>query len=157
MFSFAGSTFRALALAAFAVFVAHSSFWTLLRVSNCLRQAAPLVNEDYQAIRRRTLGTSYVRAVEQLRRAIPRDGEYLLVRDVTEGDGGGVYWLRFELAPRRARFLGVLSALPDADTLRRTLPPGPRQVVIAFTEPRPPILMDREDFLRALDRPHGSL
>jgi len=157
MLSFAGSTFRALALGAFAIFLAHSGYWTLFRVSNCMRQAAPLFNEDTLAIRRRTLGPSYVRAIERLRREIPRDGEYLLVRDVTEGDGGGAYWVRFELAPRRARFLGDWTALPDGRTLRRKLPPRPRQVIIAFTEPRPPLLMDREDFLRALDRSHGGL
>jgi hypothetical protein len=154
MFAFAGSIFRALALGAFVVFLAHSGYWTLFRVTSCIRRAAPLAGEDTLAIRRRTFGSAYVRAIEQIRRRIPRDGEYLLVRDVTEG--GGVFWVRFELAPRRARFIGDWNELPDARTLRRELPPGFRQVVIAHTVPRPPILMDREAFLRALDRSHGG-
>jgi hypothetical protein len=156
MLSFAGSTFRALALGVFALFLVHSGYLTASRAAAGIAQAASLAGEDSRAIRRRTLGPSYVRAIERLRRAIPRDGEYLLVRDVTEGDGGGAYWIRFELAPRRARFLGDWTGLPDGRTLRRELPPGPCQVIIAFTEPRPPVLMDREDFLRALDRSHGG-
>lgn len=156
MSSFAGSAFRALALGVFALFLLHSGAATALRVYQWVTQTASLANEDSLAVRRHTLGISYVRAIERLRRAIPRDGEYLLVRGKTEGEGGGSYWVRFELAPRRARFLGGWSELPDGETLRRRLPPG-RWVIIAFSEPRPPVLMEREDFLRALDRSHGGV
>jgi hypothetical protein len=155
--SFAGSAFRALALGAFALFLVHSGCLTGLQAAGTITRAAALADEDLAAVRRRMLGPSYVRAIERLRRDIPRDGEYLLVRDVTEGDGGGAYWVRYELAPRRARFLGDWNRLPDGRTLRRRLPPGPRLVVIAFTEPRPPVLMDRDDLLSALDRAHGGL
>ena len=157
MWSFAGSAFRALALGVFAIFLIHSGFSAVLRSSRCLDRAAAVAGEDSFAVRRRELGVSYVRAIEVLRRAIPRDGEYLLVRGASEGEGGGAYWVRFELAPRRARFLGGWTELPDARTLRRKLPPGPRLVVVAYSEPRPPLLMDREDFLRALDRSHGGI
>jgi hypothetical protein len=155
--SFAGSAFRALALGVFALFLLHSGAATALRVHQWVGQAASLAGEDSLAVRRHVLGISYVRAIERLRRAIPRDGEYLLVRGKTEGEGGGSYWVRFELAPRRARFLGGWSELPDGETLRRRLPPGPRWVIIAFSEPRAPVLMEREDFLRALDRSHGGV
>ena len=64
--------------------------------------------------------------------------------------------MRFELAPRRARFLGLLRDLPDGETLRRRLPPGDSPVVVAFLEGRPPVLLDRESFLRELDRLHGG-
>jgi hypothetical protein len=155
--SFAGSTFRALALGVFALFLLHSGAATAVRVYGWLSRTSALAGEDSLAVRQHVLGISYVRAIERLRRAIPRDGEYLLVRGKTEGEGGGSYWVRFELAPRRARFLGGWSELPDGETLRRRLPPGPRWVIIAFSEPRAPVLMEREDFLRALDRSHGGV
>lgn len=155
MASFAGSAFRALALAVFALFLIDSGASTVWHSWRGIAQAAALAGEDTSAIRRRLLGSRYLRAIEQLRRAIPRDGEYLLVGGGTEKHGGAL-WVRFELAPRRARFLGRWTELPVGRDLRRTLPPGPRWVVIAFSEPRPPILMDRQGFLLALDRSHGG-
>jgi|SRR6185295_8735682 len=157
MSSFAGSAFRALALGAFALFLVHSGFLTVFRVSEGMSQAAAVAGEDSLAVRRRELGSSYVLAIERLRRVIPRDGEYLLVRDVTEGDGGGAYWIRYELAPRRARFVGDLDQLIDGRPPRPKLPAGPRQVVIAFTAPRPPVVMDREELSRSPGRSHGGL
>src|SRR6185295_9952726 len=137
MTSFVGSACRALALAAFALFLVHSGSLTALRSWRWLAQAASLADEKPPAIRRRQLGARYLSAIEQLRRTIPRDGEYLLVRGGTEFEGGQ-YWVRFELAPRRARFLGSLSELADGRTPRPLLPAGPRWVVIAYSEPRPP-------------------
>lgn len=156
MASFVGSACRALALAAFALFLVHSGSLTVSRSWRWLAQASSFAGEETPAIRRHLLGASYLLAIERLRQAIPRDGEYLLVRGGTEWEGGQ-YWVRFELAPRRARFLGAWRDLPDGQILRRTLPPGPRWVVIAYSEPRPPVLMDRQELLLALDgRSHGG-
>ncbi|HEV8578358.1 MAG TPA: hypothetical protein VGX68_04690 [Thermoanaerobaculia bacterium] len=157
MSSFAGSAFRALALGVFALFLAHSGAATAERVYGWLSQTSALAGQDSLAVRRHILGITYVRAIERLRRTIPRDGEYLLVRGSTEGEGGGAYWVRFELAPRRARFLGGWNELPDGETLRRRLPSGSRWVIIAYSEPRAPVLMEREEFLRALDRSHDGV
>lgn len=154
--AFFGSACRALALAAFALFLIHGASSTVVRSCRWMARTAPLADEDTSAIRRHLLGSRYLLAIERLRRAIPPDGEYLLVRGGTERQGGPL-WVRFELAPRRARFLGPWTELPGGRDLRRKLPPGPRWVVIAFSEARPPILMDRQEFLRALDRSHGGL
>jgi hypothetical protein len=146
--SFAGPVFRAVALGVFALHFALAIpamvRWTVRWVG----WAVPVAGEDPLAARRRCLTAPYAFAIERIRRTIPRDGEYLLVNGGTVREGGPL-WVRFELAPRRARFLGRMAELPEADTLRRTLPPGPRWVVIAFRETKPPILMEREEFLRA--------
>jgi hypothetical protein len=149
----AGSAFRALALGAFALFLLHSGVLTGWRCAQWIGQAVSLAGEDHAAVRRWMLGPTYVRGIERIRRTIPRAGAYLLVRGGTVWEGSG-YFVGFELAPRRARYLGPLNELPDAETLRRSMPPGLRYVVIAYSEPRPPVLMEREDFLRAV-RSHG--
>jgi hypothetical protein len=144
-----------MALAVLALFLIHSGCLTAVRAWRWIGQAVSLADEDYSALRRRALGSAYVLAIERIRRAVPRDREYLLVAGGTEFQGGA-FWLRYELAPRRARYVGRLPELSDSRTVRWRMPPGPRYVVIAFSEPRPPVLMDREEFLRSLDRPHDG-
>jgi hypothetical protein len=153
--AFAGSVFRALALGIFALFLLLSLPPALSRSARWVVQASWVAGEDSAAARRRTFGDPWVSAIEEIRRTIPRDGVYLLVNGGAEWEGGP-YWVRFDLAPRRARFLGLWSELPESGVLRRSLPPGPRWVVIAFHEPAPPLLLGREDFLQALDRYHGG-
>lgn len=155
MLSFVESVLRALALGVFALYLLLAIPSTFLRTARWVKQAVAVAHEDSLAMRRRFLTVPYVATIDQIRRTIPRTGEYLVINGEPEW-GGGPLWLRFELAPRRARFLGLLSELPDADTLRRTMPAGPRWIIIAFAEPRPPILMRREDFLRALEGFHGG-
>lgn len=149
MSSFTGSVLRAVALAVFALYFVLAVPPTLLRCARWIRQAAAVAGEDPLAERRRFLTPPYAERIAGIRRIIPRQGEYLLIDGGTELEGGA-YWVRFELAPRRARWVGRLSELPTADTLRRTLPPGPRWLVISFREPVPPILLEREEFLRRL-------
>ena len=156
MSSFAGSAFRALALGAFALFLFQAGTSAVLRSGRWIGRAVSLAGHDQAAVRRGVRGASYVEAIERIRRIIPRGGEYLLVRGGTEWEGGA-FWVRYELAPRRARFLGVWGELAAERSQRRKLPPGPRWVVVAFSEPRPPVLMRREEFLRALDRSHGGV
>jgi hypothetical protein len=156
VFAFAGSVFRAVALGIFLLSAAFAIPPAVSRTVRWVGQAASVAGEDLATIRRRFLGDPWVSAIEEIRRTIPRDGEYLLVNGGTKW-GGGPYWVRFDLAPRRARFLGLWSELPAAEALRRRLPPGPRYVVIGFREPQPPILIEREDFLRLLERSHGGL
>jgi len=153
--SFAGSVLRAVALGVFALSIAFAIPPAFSRTIRWVGQASAVAGDDLATVRRRYLGADWVSAIDGIRRAIPRDGEYLLVNGGTAW-GGGPYWVRFDLAPRRARFLGLWSELPAAGTLRRRLPQGPRYVVIAFREPQPPILLEREEFLRVLDRSHGG-
>ncbi len=156
VFSSIGSACRALALAAFALFLVHSGIATVWRSGQWIGQAAALAGADHAAVRRWLYGDSYVRAIARIRRAIPEDGEYLLVREGTVWEGNA-YWVRFELAPRRARYLGPWSELPGPAALRREMPPGPRFVVLAAGAPRPPQLMERAEFLRAVERSHAGL
>ena len=153
--SFAGSVFRALALGLFGLFLAAALVQSGAHVVRRAGYAVLRGAEPPLATRRRLLGEPYAEAIERIRRAIPPDGEYLMVNGGIEPEGGP-YWVRFELAPRRARFLGLLRELPDGETLRRRLPPGDSPVVVAFREGRPPVLLDRESFLRELDRLHGG-
>ncbi len=155
MLAFAGSVLRGVALGVFALSIAFAIPSAVSRTVRWVGQAASVAGEDLSTVRRRYLGDPWVSAIDEIRRAIPRDGEYLLVNGGTKW-GGGPYWVRFDLAPRRARFLGLWSELTDAGALRGRLPEGLGYVVIAFREPQPPILMRREDFLRALDRSHGG-
>lgn len=147
--SFAGSVLRAAALAVFALYFALALPPTLARWMRWTRQALAVAGEDPAAERRRFLTPPYAARIEAIRRIIPLDGEYLLVDGGTELEGGA-YWVRFELAPRRARYVGRLSELPAAGVLRQRLPRGPRWLVISFRDPVPPILLERDDFLRRL-------
>jgi hypothetical protein len=153
--AFAGSVFRAVALGVFALFVAFAIPPAVSRTVRWVGQAASMAGDDLGTVRRRNLGDPWVSAIDEIRRTIPRDGEYLLVNGGAEW-GGGPYWVRFDLAPRRAHFLGILSQLPDADAVHRRMPRSARYVVIGFREPQPPILMEREDFLQALERYRGG-
>lgn len=155
VFAFAGSVFRALAWGLFALFLAASLVQAAVHVVRRAGYAVMRLAEPPLAARQRLLGEPYAEAIERIRRAVPAGGEYLLVNGGTEPEGGP-YWVRFELAPRRARFLGLVGELPDGETLRLRLPPGDCPVVVAFREGRPPVLLDRESFLRELDHLHGG-
>jgi len=153
--SFAGSVFRAVALGLLGLFLLLSIPTAAFHTGVRLIQAAALVGEDAAGARRRVQGAAYIDAIEQIRRTIPRDGEYLLV-DAGEERQGGPYWVRFDLAPRRARFLGMLRDLPGPGPLADRMPASSRWVVIAWYG-HPPVLIDRETFLRRLGEDHGSL
>ena len=68
-----------------------------------LAETVPLAGEDARGARERSLGAPVVESLDAIRRAIPSTEEYLLV-DGGEEFQGATYWVRFELAPRRARF-----------------------------------------------------
>jgi hypothetical protein len=58
--------------------------------------------------------------------------------------------VRFELAPRRARYLGEWRELPDLGTLAGRLEGGSPWVVAAFQDGEPPHLYDHAAFLEAV-------
>jgi hypothetical protein len=139
----------------FGLFLAVSLPTAAVRTAKRTVLAVSTLGESPEAARRRVLGPPWVDAVEGIREAVPENGAYLLVNGGLEWEGGP-YWVRFDLAPRRAIYLGQLAELPDGETVRRSLPKNaPDLVVIALREPYPPILMKREDFLQELSRRHG--
>jgi len=151
MLSFAGSVFRALTLGLLVVFFVAALPQAAVHVAERAGETVRRWNEPPEAARRRLLGEPCAAAIERIRRAVPPGGEYLLIEGAPPWEGGS-YWVRFELAPRRARFLGPLSEL----AVSRRLPPQGSLVVIAFGDGDPPLMMDREAFLRELDRIHGG-
>lgn len=147
MLSFAGSVFRAVTLGLLGLSLLAAGVAAALNTSVRLGQAVALVGEDGAGARRRVQGEAYMDAIEQIRRTIPRDGEYLLV-DGGEERQAAPLWVRFDLAPRRARLVGALRD-SNPDHLAARMPASSRWVVIAFYG-RPPVLIDRETFLLQL-------
>lgn len=155
MRTFADSVFGTIALVLFGLFLAVSLPTAAFRTAQRTALAVSTLPESPEAARRRVLGPRWVDGIERIRRAVPENGAYLLVNGGLDWEGGP-YWARFDLAPRRAIYLGVLSEMPDGETVRRSLPKNaPDLVVIAFRQPFPPLLLRREDFLRELNLRHG--
>jgi len=146
---------RKLVLAFFLAGLTVSVGWTAAKSARRLHKAFLYAGESALAERSRELGAPYARKVEEIRRSIPDDprdpddGVYGLVTGDPGGetggrDGveiGGTLWVRFDLAPRRAVYLGRRKDLPAPGELRRCLPPGVRWVVIGYND-RPPELLD---------------
>ena len=146
---------RAAALALFALFLAVSVPPAAVRSAKRLVQAMGLAGEDAAAARRRVFGEPWVDSMAAIRRAIPPGEAYLLV-DATKEEEGGAYWVRYELAPRRALFLGKVTELPPPERLAAQLQGGPPVVVVAMRDRQPPLMMPRDTFLRALERLQGG-
>jgi hypothetical protein len=68
-----------------------------------------------------------------------------------EEDEGMPLWVRFDLAPRRAIFLGRLKDLPRR--VRRAFPRGGQPVVLTFDDREPPRLVSRDEFLDWFETP----
>jgi hypothetical protein len=113
-------------------------------------------NETPFQQRVRTFGPAYVHAIEQIRRTIPPDGAYLLINAHPDVEEGGPIWVKFDLAPRRAVYLGKLQDLGDADRLRRRVPRAARWVVIAYGAYDPPVLVERYRFMRQIRERNGG-
>ena len=109
----------------------------------------PHLGESPAAARRRTLGAPYAEAIEGIRRALPPGFAYVLI-NAEDKDEGGPLWIRFDLAPHPALFLGRLSRLPPR--VRRAFPRGPQPVVLAFGG-EPPRLIERNEFLAWFEAP----
>ena len=136
---------RALDLAAaglFGVFLVAAVPWAVLRAAGLLTLPSLFGRESEALARARFEGLEYVRAIDEIRRSLPLDEPYLLVEAGRPQDGG-IYWVRFDLAPRRAVYLGQLAELTDADRLRRRLTGHQRQVVISYGPGLPPRLVER--------------
>ncbi|HSS77269.1 MAG TPA: hypothetical protein VLV54_11050 [Thermoanaerobaculia bacterium] len=154
MLSFAGSVLRALALVLLAVSLLAALPLAALRVARRIGEVVLLAGEDSRGAHARVLGAAAADALDSIRRTIPPNGEFILLDGGAEWQGA-TYWVRFELAPRRARFAGRLSEISQPGQ-KWSLPAGPRWVVIAFPHD-PAVLLDRDDFLRRMETRHGSL
>jgi hypothetical protein len=125
-----------------------------------LRLPARATRESLPAARARLFGAEYTAGVDALRRALPPAQPYILVAGGTLDDGG-VFWMRYDLAPRPPLFLGQLDRLAGASGsgdagsagLRRALAHelGRFPVVVAYAA-QPPRLLDGETLLRWIER-----
>ena len=148
---------RSLALlagAACTLHLASSLPSNLARAASRLSAASSALDEDPELVRRRRYGAEYVEAIDRIRRALPRDAAYFLVDGEAEIEGGAL-WVRLDLAPRKAFFLGRQRELASAPERLHRLPPRPKLVVVAFRPGTPPQLFERAAFFAAVRRQHG--
>jgi hypothetical protein len=149
------SLLASIALALLAVQLAAASSWALWKSVREGRAMLALRNETPIQQRSRTYGPDYTMAIERIRRTIPPDGAYLLINGNPDEEGGPL-WVKFDLAPRRAVFLGDLPDLQDVDRLRRRMPRAARWVVIAYGSYETPILIERYRFVQQIRERHGA-
>ncbi|MFI5119648.1 MAG: hypothetical protein ACHQM4_04505 [Thermoanaerobaculia bacterium] len=104
------------------------------------------VSDPLPVARRVIYGPRFVRGIDAIAAAIPPDGSYWLVdgnENVAEG-----YFVRSALAPRRARYLGRVSAI-DANALRLALSEKPTPFVVLAWQPEgTAALVDPRRFLK---------
>ena len=115
------------------------------------RAALARAGESPRQARVRSLRPEVAAVYDRLRREIPPDGAYLLV------DGGSLaqgcpYWVRYELAPRRAYLVGTLGRWPSTSDLRAAWRDDVRFAVIARPEGAPPEVMEKSELPAALER-----
>lgn len=146
---FSGRLFSSLALVLFLAWLAVAVPWALLKAGRSALLSLRVRGETPLQERLRTYGPAYANAIEEIRRTIPRDGAYLLVNGDPKEEGGPL-WVKFDLAPRRAVFLGKLNELDDIERLRKRFPRAARWVVIAYGPYRKPQLIERFRFIRQL-------
>jgi hypothetical protein len=151
--SYAGSVFRAITLALFAASLLVALPMAVSHAGKRIVHTVLFFGKDAATTRRLTMGPEWVDAIAEIRRAIPLEGEYILVNAGTARQGAQL-WVRYELAPRRARYLGLLKDLQGPAAAK--LPPG-RWVIIAYPEDEPPVLLGRQEFLRRLRDGLGSV
>ena len=141
--------FSSLALLLLALHLAISLPAALDRSVQRVSHMLATLGESPREERSRSFGPGYVDAIEQIRRTIPRDAAYVLVNGDPD-DEGGPLWVKFDLAPRRAVFLGRLRDTEDGNRLRNRMPRAARWVVISYGDYRPPLLLERHDFVSRL-------
>jgi hypothetical protein len=140
-----------LALTLFAAFLVVAVPQAVMRAAGMLNLAQYARGESAEAGRIRLEGEPYVRGIDAIRAAVPADEPYLLVEGgrLTDGD---TYWVRYDLAPRRAILLGRLADMAGAGPAIRRLGSRLRHVVVAYGHGAPPRLYDRFEFVEELDR-----
>ncbi|HEX5720929.1 MAG TPA: hypothetical protein VF179_32540 [Thermoanaerobaculia bacterium] len=144
-----------LALGLFAVFLAVSLSRAAVETAKNgvrlyrTRHDTPLKDRSH------AYGPVYAQEIEKIRRTIPRDGAYILING-DPGEHGGPFWVKFDLAPRRALYLGDLDHLGNIDRLKRRMPRAARWVVIAYGPYRRPVLIERYKFVQERKAREGA-
>jgi hypothetical protein len=149
-----GRALDALAVATLGFYMAVAVPWSLLRSGDELSRAAN-THESREAARLRVHGEAYTRGIDEIRRQLPLDQAYLLV-EAGKQRLGGAYWVRYDLAPRRAVFLGRAVELTDPDRVRKRLTANLRQVVISYGPKQAPRLLPRYVFVQEVVRRQQS-
>jgi hypothetical protein len=108
-------------------------------------------SESREDARARVYGEDYSRAIDRIRAALAPGEGYILVEGGRPGSGG-VYWVRYDLAPRPAANVGPLADLTSGAQLRRRLSANLRHVVVAFDTRKPPRLYERYQFVEEIER-----
>ncbi len=143
MFRRAAAVLAALSLAGFCVAGAARQ-WKLAR--SRLKFGFEHVADPLPVARRVIYGPRFMRGIDAIAAVIAPDGSYWLVdggEDPSEG-----FFVRTALAPRRAHYLGRVSAI-DAGALQRALSEKPRPfVVLAWQPDGPPALVNPRRFLK---------
>lgn len=142
-----------LALGLFALYLGVTVPWALATAVTRLGEGVPHLGEDTATARRRVFGDAYAEAIEGIRRALPPGAIYVLINADKEDDGFPL-WVRYDLAPHRAIYLGRLANLPP--NVRRAFPRGAQAVILTFGGQEPPRLIDRQDFLTWFETPERA-
>jgi hypothetical protein len=143
------------AAALVAVYLAAAVPGSVWRGLQMLGVAASYRGETLAAARIRSFGFAYVRAIDEISAELPADQAYLLVA----GEDAGLadtYWVRYDLAPRRAFLLALLDERTDARSLRRRIAVNVHRVVVAHGNGQPPRLYARYEFLNEIERRFGT-
>jgi hypothetical protein len=144
-----------LALGLFAVYLSVSIFRAAIETAKGGILLYSLRGETPYQERARCYGPVYTYEIEKIRKTIPRDGAYVLING-DPSEQGGPFWVKFDLAPRRAVYLGDLDNLGSIDRLKKRMPRAARWVVIAYGPYRRPELIERYKFVQARKgRPRG--
>ena len=142
-----GARAATFALALFGLLLAVSLFWSTGRAVRRIYWAHLYAGETPLEERYRHFGPQYALALEEMRRVIPPHGVYALV-DADKAEEGSVLWVRFDLMPRRAIYLGHLHELNRRQARQRMIQEA-RWVIVASVR-KPPVLYERQEFLRKL-------
>lgn len=151
---FADAILRAVALLLFGLFLLLALprlvQLAFVRIEGAFRFATVTPGEA----RRQVLGSEVAAAYDRMRQAIPREGEYVLIEGADPREGS-IFWVRYELAPRKALFLGSWEQLRANGELLRLWPRGVRYAVVSGPKGQPPVLLEQRDLLAVLDWSHA--
>ncbi len=150
------TVFASLALVLLSLYLALSIPRALLRSAREVKNLIAHRHETPYEKRVRSFGPGYAEAIENIRRKIPPDGAYVLINARKDFEEGGPIWVKFDLAPRRAVYLGKLDKLGNAERMRRRLPRAARWVVLAHGPYDPPVLLERHVFIEQLRERTGG-
>ena len=149
------SLLAVLALGLFAVYLAVSTSKAAWESAETIALFYEARGESSFQERSRAYGPVYTHEIEVIRRTIPRDGAYVLLNGRPEEEGGPL-WIKFDLAPRRAVYLGNLNDLGDVERLKKRIPRAARWVVIAYGSYDRPVLIERYKFIKSLKEKQGA-